>query len=41
MKFPYLRSLGKADDWYRVGPLAEKNLDQAINLLDEFLNDLG
>ena len=22
MKFPYLRSLGKADGWYRVGPLA-------------------
>ena len=25
MKFPYLRSLGKADGWYRVGPLARLN----------------
>jgi coenzyme F420-reducing hydrogenase alpha subunit len=22
MKFPYLRSLGATDGWYRVGPLA-------------------
>jgi NAD-reducing hydrogenase large subunit len=25
MKFPYLRSLGKEDGWYRVGPLARLN----------------
>ena len=25
MKFPYLRSLGKKDGWYRVGPLARLN----------------
>jgi NAD-reducing hydrogenase large subunit len=25
MKFPFLRSLGKADGWYRVGPLARLN----------------
>jgi NAD-reducing hydrogenase large subunit len=25
MKFPYIRSLGKADGWYRVGPLAQIN----------------
>ena len=25
MKFPYLKSLGKKDDWYRVGPLARLN----------------
>jgi len=25
MKFPYLRSLGKATGWYRVGPLARLN----------------
>jgi len=25
MKFPYLTSLGKADGWYRVGPLARIN----------------
>ena len=25
MKFPYLRSLGRADGWYRVGPLARLN----------------
>lgn len=25
MKFPYLRSLGKSDGWYRVGPLARLN----------------
>jgi NAD-reducing hydrogenase large subunit len=25
MKFPYLRSLGKASGWYRVGPLARLN----------------
>lgn len=25
MKFPYIRSLGKADGWYRVGPLAQVN----------------
>jgi len=25
MKFPYLRALGKADGWYRVGPLARLN----------------
>jgi NAD-reducing hydrogenase large subunit len=25
MKFPYLRSIGKADGWYRVGPLARLN----------------
>ncbi len=25
MKFPYLRSLGKANGWYRVGPLARLN----------------
>ena len=25
MKFPYLRSLGKAEGWYRVGPLARLN----------------
>jgi NAD-reducing hydrogenase large subunit len=26
MKFPYLRALGKADGWYRVGPLARLNV---------------
>lgn len=25
MKFPYIRSLGPADGWYRVGPLAQIN----------------
>jgi len=25
MKFPYLRALGKAEGWYRVGPLARLN----------------
>ena len=25
MKFPYLRSLGRSDGWYRVGPLARLN----------------
>ena len=25
MKFPYIRKLGKADGWYRVGPLARLN----------------
>jgi NAD-reducing hydrogenase large subunit len=25
MKFPYLKALGKADGWYRVGPLARLN----------------
>ncbi|MCF7794114.1 MAG: Ni/Fe hydrogenase subunit alpha [Candidatus Cloacimonetes bacterium] len=25
MKFPYIRSLGKKDGWYRVGPLARMN----------------
>jgi NAD-reducing hydrogenase large subunit len=25
MKFPYIRSLGKADGWFRVGPLAQVN----------------
>jgi NAD-reducing hydrogenase large subunit len=25
MKFPYLRSVGRADGWYRVGPLARLN----------------
>ena len=25
MKFPYLRALGRADGWYRVGPLARLN----------------
>jgi NAD-reducing hydrogenase large subunit len=25
MKFPYIRSLGKANGWYRVGPLARLN----------------
>jgi NAD-reducing hydrogenase large subunit len=25
MKFPYLKSLGKKDGWYRVGPLARLN----------------
>jgi len=25
MKFPYIRSLGKKDGWYRVGPLARLN----------------
>jgi NAD-reducing hydrogenase large subunit len=25
MKFPYIRSLGKAGGWYRVGPLAQVN----------------
>jgi len=25
MKFPYLKSLGKAEGWYRVGPLARLN----------------
>ncbi|RLC50724.1 MAG: Ni/Fe hydrogenase subunit alpha [Candidatus Cloacimonadota bacterium] len=25
MKFPYLRSIGKKDGWYRVGPLARMN----------------
>ena len=25
MKFPFLKSLGKADGWYRVGPLARLN----------------
>ena len=26
MKFPYLKSLGKAEGWYRVGPLARLNV---------------
>jgi NAD-reducing hydrogenase large subunit len=26
MKFPYLKSIGKADGWYRVGPLARLNV---------------
>ncbi|MDD8027355.1 MAG: Ni/Fe hydrogenase subunit alpha [Acidobacteriota bacterium] len=26
MKFPYLKSLGKEDGWYRVGPLARLNV---------------
>ena len=30
MKFPYLRSLGKADGWYRVGPLARLNTSDFI-----------
>jgi NAD-reducing hydrogenase large subunit len=31
MKFPYLLSLGKADGWYRVGPLARVNNCDFIN----------
>ncbi len=30
MKFPYLRSLGKKDGWYRVGPLARLNTSDFI-----------
>ena len=30
MKFPYLRSLGKEDGWYRVGPLARLNCCEFI-----------
>ncbi len=30
MKFPYLRSLGKTDGWYRVGPLARLNTSDFI-----------
>jgi NAD-reducing hydrogenase large subunit len=30
MKFPYLKSLGKTDGWYRVGPLARLNTCEFI-----------
>ena len=30
MKFPYIRSLGKKDGWYRVGPLARMNTAEFI-----------
>ncbi len=30
MKFPYLKSLGKKDGWYRVGPLARLNTAEFI-----------
>ena len=30
MKFPYLKSLGKKDGWYRVGPLARMNTAEFI-----------
>jgi len=30
MKFPYLRSIGKKDGWYRVGPLARMNTAEFI-----------
>lgn len=30
MKFPYLRSIGKKDGWYRVGPLARLNTAEFI-----------
>ncbi len=30
MKFPYIKSLGKADGWYRVGPLARLNTCEFI-----------
>jgi len=30
MKFPYLKSLGKAEGWYRVGPLARLNTCDVI-----------
>ena len=36
MKFPFLRSLGKEDGWYRVGPLARvQNCDQIATPLAE------
>jgi NAD-reducing hydrogenase large subunit len=31
MKFPHLRSLGRDDGWYRVGPLAQMNCCSFIN----------
>jgi NAD-reducing hydrogenase large subunit len=30
MKFPYIRSLGREDGWYRVGPLAQLNCCSVI-----------
>jgi NAD-reducing hydrogenase large subunit len=35
MKFPYLRSLGPAEGWYRVGPLARvQNCDRILALAE-------
>jgi len=31
MKFPHIKSLGKADGWYRVGPLAQLNCCSSID----------
>jgi NAD-reducing hydrogenase large subunit len=31
MKFPHIRSLGREDGWYRVGPLAQMNCCTAIS----------
>jgi len=31
MKFPHIRSLGREDGWYRVGPLAQLNCCDAID----------
>ena len=31
MKFPHIRSLGRQDGWYRVGPLAELNCCSSID----------
>jgi NAD-reducing hydrogenase large subunit len=31
MKFPHIRSLGREDGWYRVGPLAQMNCCTSIN----------
>lgn len=31
MKFPHIRSLGKTDGWYRVGPLAQVNCCTSID----------
>jgi NAD-reducing hydrogenase large subunit len=31
MKFPHIRSLGREDGWYRVGPLAEMNCCTSID----------
>jgi len=31
MKFPYLKTLGPADGWYRVGPLARLNVCDSID----------
>jgi NAD-reducing hydrogenase large subunit len=31
MKFPYIRSLGRENGWYRVGPLAQLNCCSFIN----------